>query len=187
MKGVENDAGALPLSEDRAVANGAGQAVSAVPASVPSALERAARAIASNKRGLPPHATEIDRIWTSYCGQARAALSAAWTVAPPLGLENAIEEFKAALPGYWFTVGECQVSADASCGPTVESPDIALIPLDRQFDDGFHADLPLPATMADALRNVQAQAIEARRAETETGSVHESAVGNADAPKEQQP
>jgi hypothetical protein len=29
-----------------------------------------------------------------------------------------------------------------------------------------------------------AQAIEAQRAETGTGSVHESAVGNADAPKE---
>lgn len=31
---------------------------------------------------------------------------------------------------------------------------------------------------------VAAQAIEARRAETQSGSVHESAVGNADAPKE---
>lgn len=34
-----------------------------------------------------------------------------------------------------------------------------------------------------ALGNFAAQAIEARRAETGTGSVHESAVGNADAPK----
>ena len=84
-----------------------------------------------------------------------------WQTYPPYGLEAAVAAFKAALPGYWFTVGECQVSADASCGPTTESPDIALIPLDRQFDDGFHADLPQPASMADALANVQAQAIAA--------------------------
>jgi hypothetical protein len=84
-----------------------------------------------------------------------------WQTYPAHGLEGAIAAFKEALPGYWFTVGECQVSADASCAPTAESPDIALIPLDRQFDDGFHVDLPQPATMADALRNVQTQALEA--------------------------
>lgn len=38
-----------------------------------------------------------------------------------------------------------------------------------------------------ALSRHIAQAIEARRAETGTGSVHESAVGNADAPKGDHP
>jgi hypothetical protein len=84
-----------------------------------------------------------------------------WQTSPAIGLEDAIAAFKAALPGYWFTVGECQVSADASCGPTRESPDIALIPLDRRFDGGFHVDLPQPATMADALLNVKHQALQA--------------------------
>ena len=84
-----------------------------------------------------------------------------WQTYPPYGLENAIKAFKAALPGWWFTVGECQVSADASCAPTRESEHINLIPQDRRFDDGFHADLPQPASMADALDNVMQQALAA--------------------------
>jgi hypothetical protein len=85
-----------------------------------------------------------------------------WQTYPAHGLEAAIAEFKAALPGWWFTVGECQMTADASCAPTTESPDIALIRLDRQFNDGFHAGLPQPATMAEALADVVRQALEAK-------------------------
>ena len=84
-----------------------------------------------------------------------------WKSRPVNGLEAAIAEFKAALPGWWFTVGECQVSADGSCGPTRESAHINLIPLDQRFDSGFHADLPQPASMADALRTIQAEALAA--------------------------
>jgi len=87
-----------------------------------------------------------------------------WKTSQPEGLEQAIAQFKASLPGWWFSVSECQVSADASCGPTIESPDIALISADRRFDDGFHADLPQPATMADALKDVMDQALAALRA-----------------------
>lgn len=85
----------------------------------------------------------------------------AWQSAEPIGLEAAIIAFKKALPGWWFTVGECQVSADASCGPTRQSPHMELIPKNRQFDDGFHADIPQPATMAAALMDVLNQAQEA--------------------------
>lgn len=85
-----------------------------------------------------------------------------WVVAAPVGLEQAITEFKAALPGWWFSVGECQVSCDASCAPTWESPDIALIERDRRFDAGFHADLLQPSTLAEALRDVMEQALEAK-------------------------
>lgn len=84
-----------------------------------------------------------------------------WKVRPIEGLEATIATFKATLPGWWFSVGECQVSADASCGPTRESPHIELIPRDRRFDDGFHADLPQPSTMAAALMDVMNQALEA--------------------------
>lgn len=84
-----------------------------------------------------------------------------WKVRPVEGLEAAIATFKATLPGWWYSVGECQVSADASCGPTRESPHIKLIQRDRRFDDGFHADLPQPSTMAAALMDVMSQALEA--------------------------
>jgi len=85
-----------------------------------------------------------------------------WKASPAAGLEQAIAGFKAALPGYWYSVGECQVSADASCGPTRESDDLELIERDCRFDDGFHVDLLQPATMADALRHVMGEALAAR-------------------------
>lgn len=87
-----------------------------------------------------------------------------WKTLPAHGLEFAIAEFKAKLPGWWYSVGECEKSADASCAPTRDSDDIVLIAFDRRFDDGFHVDLPQPATMADALRNVMRQGMEARDA-----------------------
>lgn len=39
-------------------------------------IERAARALAAHKRGLPPDDPEIDRVWASYCGQVRAVIEA---------------------------------------------------------------------------------------------------------------
>jgi hypothetical protein len=106
------------------------------------------------------------------CGltRVRAEVSVAllrmtdWKTNAPDGLEAAIREFKATLPGWWYSTGECQVSAYASCSPTRESRDIELIAKDRRFDDGFHADLPQPATIADALHDVMRQALEAKAA-----------------------
>lgn len=91
------------------------------------------------------------------------SIAPAWQASDPTGLESAIIRFKRDLPGWWFTVGECQVSADASCAPTRESPHIALIEFSRRFDDGFDADLPQPATMADALDMVRVEALQAIR------------------------
>lgn len=84
-----------------------------------------------------------------------------WHTSPATDLENAIAEFKAALPGWWFSVCECQVSCVASCAPTTESPHIALIPFDDRFNSGFHADLPQPSTLAEALRTVMNEAVAA--------------------------
>lgn len=87
-----------------------------------------------------------------------------WQTAPATGLEVAIAEFKARLPGWWFSVAECQVSCDASCAPTAESPHIELARKQKAglpFDSGFHIDLRQPSTMADALRNVMGQALAA--------------------------
>lgn len=84
-----------------------------------------------------------------------------WQSAPAIGLEDAIAEFKRKLPGWWFRVGECQVSCDATCAPTTESPHSAWAREDRRFDHGFDADLDQPATLADALRDVMQQALNA--------------------------
>lgn len=85
-----------------------------------------------------------------------------WQTSPATSLEQVIAEFKAALPGWWYSVCECQLSCDASCAPTAESPDIGLIGYDEQFNDGFHVDLLQPATLADALRTVMRDALEAK-------------------------
>ncbi len=86
-----------------------------------------------------------------------------WQTAPQPDLEATIAAFKAEFPGWWYSVCECQLSCDASCAPTSESPDIALIvESGDQFDDGFHADLPQPVTLAEALLDVMAQARAAR-------------------------
>lgn len=81
-----------------------------------------------------------------------------WQKSDPDNLELSIKIFKKILPGWWFRIGECQVSSDASCGPTRESPHICLINFDDRFDSGFHADLSQPSTMAEALSTVMVQA-----------------------------
>ena len=78
------------------------------------------------------------------------------------GLLQAIRDFRAALPGWWYSLGECDVSCDASCAPTRHSPDTALIAQDERFNSGFHCDVEQPSTLAEALRDVMQQALEAK-------------------------
>lgn len=85
----------------------------------------------------------------------------AWHTTPATDLEAAIARFKRDLPGWWFSVCECQVSCDASCAPTVQSEHSGLIPLDDSFNHGFHADLPQPSSLAEALDTVREDALEA--------------------------
>jgi len=87
-----------------------------------------------------------------------------WLTAPAIGLEEAIRRFKADLPGWWFSVGECQVSCDASCAPTRDSEHIALVGTDEPFDSGFMVDLAQPSTLAEALNAVREEAIDAIQA-----------------------
>lgn len=74
-------------------------------------------------------------------------------------LAAAIQEFEAALPDWWWSVRHRSLSRDASCGP-----DIRILSRDHPhavaFDAGFHADLR-DGTLADALRDVMRQALEA--------------------------
>jgi len=86
-------------------------------------------------------------------------------------------EFERALPGWWYSLGICSVSRDASCGPDPKGPDAALLKI-RKFDSGFHRDDHHPdSTMADALRNVMAQALEAKARVSEVGSVVDHSTG----------
>jgi len=83
-------------------------------------------------------------------------------------LVAAIKEFETSLPDWWWSLGYCGVSRDASCGPLRAScgPDYSttsnMLEL-RVFDDGFHYDDMSPSsTVAGSLRNVMRQALAAR-------------------------
>lgn len=76
-------------------------------------------------------------------------------------LAAAIREFEAALPGFWWTIGQCSVSGDASCGVDRSGEQMHLlddIPPDHPFDTGFHLDLR-DGSPADALRGVMRLAL----------------------------
>lgn len=73
-------------------------------------------------------------------------------------LTEAINEFYRALPGWWFRVGRCSVSCDATV-----APDIAHVsePVLSMFDGGFDCDWRNPSTLADALRGATEIAVKA--------------------------
>lgn len=93
------------------------------------------------------------------------------------GLERMIGRFKQALPGWWYTLGECERSCDASCAPTRESDDLALIPYDERFNSGFHCDLPQPCCLSDALYVVMQEALAARH-EAAAASTNSASMGD---------
>jgi hypothetical protein len=82
-------------------------------------------------------------------------------------LVAAIFELRGTLPGWWFRVGECAVSCDATVGPDAfHVPE----PLLSKFDAGFDCDLRQPSSMAQALRGatrMATEALEAFKAEAE--------------------
>lgn len=78
-------------------------------------------------------------------------------------LVAAIEYFHERLPGWWFSVGVCHVSADATVAPDSAGCDADLLrESTRYFDGGFDTALLPPATMADALRRATDIALLAR-------------------------
>lgn len=95
------------------------------------------------------------------------------------GIEAAIAEFKRRLPDWWYSLGECQVSCDATCAPTSHSADMDMIPLDERFNAGFQADLRQPSSLAASLRTVMNEALVAR---SDPGRMHVAAdvYGDAD-------
>ena len=74
-------------------------------------------------------------------------------------LDQAVALFTKELPGWWWSVGDCEISAHASCGPNHSGPDGNLIDIESTvFDSGFHVDLRQPSAPAQALLNVLEQA-----------------------------
>lgn len=80
-----------------------------------------------------------------------------WTAEKQTGdLVAAIAYFNKHLPGWWFSVGACHVTADATVCPDTAGMDAWLFEtgdkeVTKFFDEGFDCDLYPPATMADAL------------------------------------
>lgn len=73
-----------------------------------------------------------------------------WQPENTSALSMAIARMERELPGWWWRVGSCHVSSDASIGPCSVGPDALLLRTDL-FDQGFHADVPHPSTCAEAL------------------------------------
>lgn len=88
---------------------------------------------------------------------------------------SAVLEFESALPGFWWSVGQCSVGAHASCGvdgngdqkdllDQMPTNDAGLMidadgnGFEHPFNDGFHVDTS-GGSPADALRDVMAQAV----------------------------
>src|SRR5258705_137771 len=93
-----------------------------------------------------------------------------WTAHRQTGdLIFAIAYFNSRLPGWWFSVGACHVSADATVAPDTAGADDILFrtgdnDVTKFFDRGFDVDLHPPATMADALVRATDLAVAARDA-----------------------
>jgi hypothetical protein len=81
------------------------------------------------------------------------------------GLVPAIKRLRRELPGWLFTVGECQVSCDATVFPMGDECDSDLLnhrDIEPRFDSGFDCDLRQPSTLAEALNGAIDDALEAR-------------------------
>ena len=77
-------------------------------------------------------------------------------------LARAVAEFEKALPGFWWSIGQCSVGAHASCavdGNGCQSDLLEGVQAGEPFDAGFHCDTTR-GTPAEALRDVMQRAVE---------------------------
>lgn len=87
-----------------------------------------------------------------------------WTATGLVGdLPAAIARFHSLLPGWWFSVGVCHVSADATVAPDRAGQDFDLLKM-KFFDEGFSANIMPPATMAQSLCAATDMGVAARMA-----------------------
>jgi hypothetical protein len=92
-------------------------------------------------------------------------------------LDEAKAKFTSELPVWWWTVGECDLTCHASCGPDRSGIDSELLQ-ERVFDNGFHADLGKPSTPEQALLDVLAQAKACKAAYHEGPEAFEALLGS---------
>ncbi len=72
-----------------------------------------------------------------------------------------VAEFERALPGGWWSVGQCSVGAHASCavdGQGCQAHLLEGVEAGEPFDEGFHCDTT-GGSPVEALRDVMAQAL----------------------------
>lgn len=89
-----------------------------------------------------------------------------WTPGCDSDVVAALDAFYADLPGWWLSFGRCSVTCHASCGPDrlhIQEPILS------DFDEGYHADVPNPTTLAAAINNVREQALAGLAAYQTTG------------------
>jgi len=75
---------------------------------------------------------------------------------------QAVAEFEAALPGFWWSVGQCSVGAHASCavdGSGVQADLLDGVKHGHPYDGGFHCDT-IGGSPSDALRHVMQEALD---------------------------
>ena len=75
---------------------------------------------------------------------------------------RAVAEFETALPGFWWSVGQCSVGAHASCavdGNGCQAHLLSGVGVGEPFDTGFHCDTT-GGSPAEALRDIMRQAVE---------------------------
>jgi hypothetical protein len=83
---------------------------------------------------------------------------------------DAVAAFEAALPGWWWSVGQCSVGAHASAAVDAKGPPeiVAKIVAGGPLDSGFHCDTQ-GGSPAEALRDVMGQALAYLEAQSKEG------------------
>ncbi|MDO9381880.1 MAG: hypothetical protein Q7T86_03360 [Hyphomicrobiaceae bacterium] len=92
------------------------------------------------------------------------AAGSGWMPEDVEALAIAIRRVETRLPGWWWRVGACHVSADATLAPDSKGPDAHLAEYGNNFDGGFDCDLAQPATCAQALNQCIDMALAAKEA-----------------------
>lgn len=86
-------------------------------------------------------------------------------------ISEAVATFERELPGWWWSIGVCSISAHASCGPDLNGCDVHLLE-DKLFDEGFHRDASQPAKVVDSLLDVMRQGLAARERKLTMAAEH---------------
>jgi hypothetical protein len=124
-------------------------------------------------RGRPsPGDRERMAAWVNWRFRKTAAprRSVGWGT-DPVAFAQAVADFEAALPGFWWSVGQCSVGAHASCAVDGKGSQAHLLEgllAGEPLDEGFHCDTT-KGTPSEALRDVMRQAVEHLNARPHTG------------------